>query len=163
VDFHFAGVLVFLGLAVFFALFLLLLSRMVRPWAPSSEKRVVYECGERPTGSPWIKFNIRFYVVALIFVIFDVEVVFLYPWAVIFRQLGLFAFVEMLAFLLILFVGLAYVWKKGDLEWVRPAPRLIWDPAKPSPEQFRPAARPGEPAGGMAARAAASGPGASAS
>jgi len=144
VQFHFAGALVFLGLSVAFVLFLLLLSKLVRPAAPSSEKSVVYECGERPTGSPWIKFNIRFYVVALIFVIFDVEVVFLYPWAVVFRSLGLFAFVEMLIFLLILFVGLAYAWRKGDLEWVRPQPRILWNPAKPSPEQFaaRPAAGP---------------------
>ena len=137
-EFSFAGVLVFLGLSVAFILVMLLMAKAVRPSAPSSEKSVVYECGERPTGSPWIKFNIRFYVVALIFVIFDVEVVFLYPWAVVFRDLGLFAFSEMLFFLAILFVGLAYVWKKGDLEWVRPQPRLIWDPALPSPERFRP-------------------------
>ena len=137
-EFDFAGILVFLGLSVVFVAFLLGLAWVLRPNAPSSEKKVAYECGERPTGSPWIKFNIRFYVVALIFVIFDVEVVFLYPWAVIFRQLGLFAFVEMLVFLLILFVGLAYVWKKGDLEWVRPQPRIVWNPAKPAPEEFRP-------------------------
>ena len=137
-EFDFAGVLVFLGLAVGFCIFLMLLSRVLRPQAPSSEKGVVYECGERPTGSPWIKFNVRFYVIALIFVIFDVEVVFLYPWAVIFRQLGLFAFLEMLVFLVILFIGLAYVWKKGDLQWVRPEPRIIWNPAKPTPEGFGP-------------------------
>jgi NADH-quinone oxidoreductase subunit A len=156
VEFDFAGVLVFMGLAVGFSLFLLLLSKLLRPMAPSSEKQVVYECGERPTGSPWIKFNIRFYVVALIFVIFDVEVVFLYPWAVIFRQLGLFAFVEMLVFLLILFVGLAYVWKKGDLEWIRPRPKLIWNPAKPSPDDFLPA--PGTAASPGALPRAAQGP-----
>jgi NADH-quinone oxidoreductase subunit A len=129
VEFHFAGVLVFFGLAVAFVLFLLLLARLVRPSAPGSEKSVVYECGERPTGSPWVKFNIRFYVVALIFVIFDVEVVFLYPWAVVFKSLGLFAFIEMLVFLAVLFIGLVYVWKKGDLDWVRPQPRIHWDPA----------------------------------
>jgi NADH-quinone oxidoreductase subunit A len=129
VEFHFAGVLVVLGLAVAFVLFLLLLARLVRPAAPGPEKSVVYECGERPTGSPWVKFNIRFYVVALIFVIFDVEVVFLYPWAVVFRRLGAFAFAEMLFFLVILFVGLVYVWKKGDLDWVKPQPHLHWEPA----------------------------------
>jgi NADH-quinone oxidoreductase subunit A len=160
VDFHFAGVLVFLGLAVVFCIFLLVLSRMLRPSAPSSEKQVVYECGERPTGSPWIKFNIRFYVVALIFVIFDVEVVFLYPWAVVFRELGGFAFAEMLVFLGILFLGLAYVWKKGDLEWVRPEPRIIWDPAKPSPEEFRPASVRATPVAPALARAPSATPGA---
>ena len=133
-EYDLAGILVFIGVGVGFSLFLLLLSKLVRPFAPGGDKTVVYECGERPTGSPWVKFNIRFYVVALIFVIFDVEVVFLYPWAVVFRQLGTFAFLEMLVFLLILFVGLAYVWKKGDLEWVRPQPRLEWNPA-PSPER----------------------------
>jgi len=66
-----------------------------------------------------VQFNIRFYVIALIFLIFDVEVVFLFPWAVVFQELGLLAFVEMAIFLLILIVGLAYVWKKGDLDWVK--------------------------------------------
>ena len=66
-----------------------------------------------------MQFNIRFYVIALIFLIFDVEVVFLFPWAVVFKDLGLLAFVEMAIFLLILIVGLAYVWKKGDLDWVK--------------------------------------------
>jgi NADH-quinone oxidoreductase subunit A len=127
VELHLASILVFMAVGAGFSLFLLLLAKLVRPFVPGGDKTVVYECGERPTGSPWVKFNIRFYVVALIFVIFDVEVVFLYPWAVVFRELGLFAFIEMLIFLLILFVGLAYVWKKGDLEWVRPEPRLHWD------------------------------------
>ena len=66
-----------------------------------------------------IKFNTRFYVIALIFLIFDVEAVFLFPWAVVFRDFGLFAFLEMLVFIVILLVGLAYVWAKGDLEWIR--------------------------------------------
>ena len=136
-EFQLAGILVFIGVGVGFSAVLLLVAKLVRPFAPGGDKSVVYECGERPTGSPWVKFNIRFYVVALIFVIFDVEVVFLYPWAVVFRQLGLFAFLEMLFFLIILFVGLAYVWKKGDLEWVRPQPRLQWTPT-PSREQIKP-------------------------
>ena len=83
-----------------------------------------YECGEIPEGSAWVKFNVRFYVIALIFIIFDVEVIFLYPWAVIFQELtnnglGLLAFLEMFIFVLILIVGFAYVWIKGDLDWVR--------------------------------------------
>jgi len=87
---------------------------------PLPEKYTTYECGEEPVGSAWIQFNIRFYVIALIFIIFDVEVVFLLPWAVVFRKLGMFAFVEGLIFLAILAVGLAYVWRKGDLAWVKP-------------------------------------------
>jgi NADH-quinone oxidoreductase subunit A len=78
-----------------------------------------YECGEVPEGSAWIRFNIRFYVVALIFLIFDVEIVFLLPWAVVFKKLGAFAFMEGLIFIGILAIGLAYVWNKGDLEWVK--------------------------------------------
>jgi NADH-quinone oxidoreductase subunit A len=84
-----------------------------------------YECGEEPVGSPWVKFNIRFYMVALGFIIFDVETVFLFPWAVVFKELGLFAFVEMMIFVAILLVGLAYIWAKGDIEWVKPRPPWI--------------------------------------
>ena len=73
-----------------------------------------YECGELPEGSAWIKFNIRFYIIALIFIIFDVEVIFMFPWAVVFQDLGLLAFVEMAIFLIILLIGLAYVWKRSD-------------------------------------------------
>jgi NADH-quinone oxidoreductase subunit A len=83
-----------------------------------------YECGEVPLGDTRVRFNIRFYVVALIFLIFDVEVVFLFPWATVFKNLGWFAFFEMLVFLLILFVGYAYVWRKGDLDWDKPAPKI---------------------------------------
>ena len=80
---------------------------------------MAYECGEEPVGDTRIKFNTRFYVIALIFLIFDVEIVFLFPWAVVYRKIGMLAFVEMLIFIVILLVGLAYVWAKGDLEWIR--------------------------------------------
>ena len=83
------------------------------------DKLISYECGEIPEGSAWVKFNIRFYVVALIFLIFDVEIVFLFPWAVVFQELGLLAFIEAFIFILILVVGFAYVWMKGDLDWVK--------------------------------------------
>jgi NADH-quinone oxidoreductase subunit A len=86
----------------------------------SPGKYVSYECGEEPEGSAWIQFNIRFYVVALIFIIFDVEIIFLLPWAVVFKDLGPFAFVEGLIFIAILVIGLAYVWAKGDLAWIKP-------------------------------------------
>ena len=83
------------------------------------EKLIPYECGELPEGSAWVKFNIRFYVIALIFIIFDVEVVFMFPWATIFNENQLFYFIEMFIFMGILLVGLAYVWIKGDLDWVK--------------------------------------------
>jgi NADH-quinone oxidoreductase subunit A len=119
-SFHFATVFVFLLVAVAVVGGTLFLGRLLRPSKSEQFKRIPYECGEQPVGSPWIKFNIRFYVVALIFIIFDVEVLLLYPWATVFRSLGLLAFVEMLIFLFMLFLGLAYVWRRGDLEWVKP-------------------------------------------
>ena len=114
-----AAVLVFLVMGVGFLAMNLVIWRIIRPSRFSEEKLTTYECGENPTGSAWIQFNIRFYVFALIFIIFDVEAVFLLPWAVVFRQLGLLAFAEGLVFIAILVVALAYVWSKGDLEWVR--------------------------------------------
>ena len=95
----------------------------IRPSRQSDEKVTTYECGEDPVGNAWIQFNIRFYVFALIFVVFDVEAVFLLPWAVVFRELGTLAYVEGLVFIGILVVALAYVWRKGDLSWVRPEDR----------------------------------------
>ena len=119
-EFHFATVLVFFLLGVGFVVFLLILNKIMRPFAPGADKASIYECGERPTGSPWIKFNVRFYVVALIFIVFDVEVVLLYPWATIYKEMGVVSFVYLLIFLVSLLEALAYVWKKKDLEWVRP-------------------------------------------
>jgi len=97
----------------------LIVQSLVAPSKKSKEKLETYECGEESEGSAWLQFNIRFYVIALIFLIFDVEVVFLFPWAVVFKDLGLLAMVEMAIFLLILIVGLAYVWVKADLNWVK--------------------------------------------
>ena len=114
-----ASILVFLISAVLFLGLALVLWKALRPSRPSEEKLTTYECGEDPTGNAWIQFNIRFYVFALIFVIFDVEAVFLLPWAVVFRELGPLAYVEGLVFIAILVVALAYVWRKGDLAWVR--------------------------------------------
>jgi NADH-quinone oxidoreductase subunit A len=95
----------------------------LRPSRFSEEKLTTYECGENPVGSAWVQFNIRFYVFALIFVVFDVEAVFLLPWATVFRELGLIAYLEGLVFIGVLVVALAYVWRKGDLAWVRPEDR----------------------------------------
>jgi len=114
-----AAILVFLVVGVAFLAVNLLAWWIIRPSRFSEEKLTTYECGENPTGSAWIQFNIRFYVFALIFIIFDVEAVFLLPWAVVFRKLGALAFAEGLVFIAILLIALVYVWRKGDLEWVR--------------------------------------------
>ena len=126
---NFASALVFLVFGGLFVLMNVMLSRLLQPRNPHPMKLSTYECGELPEGDSWIQFNIRFYVIALVFLIFEVEIVFLFPWAVVFKQLGMFAFVEMMIFVFILLVGLAYVWAKGDLEWDKPrsvpAPGII--------------------------------------
>jgi NADH-quinone oxidoreductase subunit A len=125
--FQFANVLVFLLLGVALVALMVGLSGLLRPHNPEPGKLATYECGEPPTGSAWINFNIRFYLVALIFVIFDVEVAFIYPVAVVFRDWvlkghALFVLAEILLFVGILFVGLVYVWAKRDLEWLKKVP-----------------------------------------
>ena len=114
-----AGILAFLAVGIGFIAMMYVAWWALRPYRKSDEKLTTYECGEDPVGNAWIQFNIRFYVFALIFVVFDVEAVFLLPWAVVFRQLGALAYVEGLVFIGILVVALVYVWRKGDLEWVR--------------------------------------------
>jgi NADH-quinone oxidoreductase subunit A len=119
--FSFSGVFTFLAIGFVLLAVALLLARMIRPAGKDAvDKYIPYECGEVPEGSAWIRFNIRFYVCALIFVIFEVEIIFLLPWAVVFKALGPFAFIEGLIFIGILFIGLAYVWRKGDLAWIKP-------------------------------------------
>ena len=102
----------------------LLLGKFLRPHNPYPDKNEIYECGERPIGGAWIQFNPRFYLVALIFLIFDVEIAFVFPIATVFKSFlesgnGLIAIIELFVFLLILLLGLAYVWRKGDLQWVK--------------------------------------------
>lgn len=92
-------------------------SKILRPKGTSIERRTTYESGIEPFGNAWIQFNIRYYMFALVFVVFDVETVFLYPWAVAFHKLGLLAFIEALIFIAILIIALAYAWRKGALEW----------------------------------------------
>ena len=121
---EFGRVFLFLLLGVVFVAGGLIVAWLLRPHRPYPSKRSTYECGASPVGDTRIRFNIRFYVVALIFLIFDVEVVFLFPWATVYKDLGWFAFVEMLVFLAILMVGYAYVWRNGDLEWDRPTPQI---------------------------------------
>ncbi len=109
----------FILLVVGFVATTLALARLIAPSSRSSrEKRDVYETGEVTVTDPWRPFPVRYYVFALLFLIFDVESAFLFPWAVVYRSLGLYGLVEMVIFVLILGVGLAYAWKKGALEWV---------------------------------------------
>ena len=117
---NFGPILIFFGAAIAVVFAALLTSRLLAPHKPNPVKLSTYECGEEPVGSPWIRFNTRFYVIALIFIVFDVEVLFLYPWAVNLKSLGMFAWIEMAVFMVILAIGLAYVWAKGDLEWIKP-------------------------------------------
>ncbi|MFC3198657.1 NADH-quinone oxidoreductase subunit A [Parapedobacter deserti] len=118
---------------VLLVLFTLLLGKIVSPKNPSPEKLTTYECGEEAMGNSWVPFNSRFYVIALIFLLFDVELIFIFPWATVFGQpeliaadprWGWFTLAEMAVFVGILVVGLVYVWKKGDLEWVKPQTKI---------------------------------------
>ncbi|MDH5479024.1 MAG: NADH-quinone oxidoreductase subunit A [Nitrospinota bacterium] len=93
------------------------LSELLGPKLRFREKMEPFECGENQVVSPKRRFSVRFYLIAMMFIIFDIEAVFLFPWAVVFQSLGLFGFVEMMIFILVLAVGLVYVWKKGALEW----------------------------------------------
>ncbi len=117
---EFGKIFVFVLLAVVFVVFIIFLAKFIRPSRKTHEKTIIYECGEDAEGSPWVQFNIRFYVVALIFLIFDVEVVLLFPWALSYREYGVYGFLAGIIFLLILALGMAYEWRKGDLEWARP-------------------------------------------
>lgn len=120
----FGRILIFFLVGAIFVAGGLITSWILRPKRWYAEKLSTYECGEEPVGESWIRFNIRFYVVALIFLIFEVEIVFLFPWAVVFKELGMFAFIEAVLFILILGVGYAYVWAKGDLDWDKPSPKI---------------------------------------
>ncbi len=125
--FQFAVALALTILALGISALLVGLQKLLAPHNPYPRKLMPYECGEPPTGRAWINFNVRFYLIALVFVIFEVEVAFIYPVAAVFSDWvrhgqRLFALSEILIFLLILFVGLAYVWVKHDLEWVKKVP-----------------------------------------
>lgn len=115
----FSVTLLYIGLAAGFLIFSLVAGSIIRPNRPYAGKLSTYECGEETIGSSFIQFNVRFYVIALIFLVFDVEVVLLFPWAIVFNKVGLLALIEMGVFIIILLAGFAYVWAKGDLEWVK--------------------------------------------
>ncbi len=128
VIFDLANVLVFAVVAIALVAVLLLVGKLLRPQIPEPNKDTTYECAEKPVGDARIQFNFRFYLVALVFIIFDVEVAFMFPVAAVFRRWvdggqGLLALAEVLVFVLVLFVGLLYVWSKGDLRWFKSVPR----------------------------------------
>jgi len=114
-DYGYAGLFLLFGIA--FVASALIVSWLLRPRVPNAVKNSPYECGENVRGTSWIQFNVHYYLIALIFVIFDVDVLFLVPWAVAMRELGFIAYIEMLIFIIILVLGLAYAWKKGALNW----------------------------------------------
>ena len=110
------GIVIMIALGVGFAGVMIGLSVLLGPKNPTPEKLAPYECGMPPVGSARERFSVKFYIIAMLFIVFDIEVVFMYPWAVMFKRLGMFGFAEMGVFILILLVGYVYVWKKGALE-----------------------------------------------
>jgi NADH-quinone oxidoreductase subunit A len=110
-------ILIFWIIAIGFALVTLFLSAILGKHKPTPQKMVPYECGMDPIGAARKPFAVKFYIIAMLFIVFDIEAVFLYPWAVIFRELKLFGLIEMAVFIGILLIGFIYVWKKGALEW----------------------------------------------
>ncbi|CAG1770309.1 NADH-quinone oxidoreductase subunit A [uncultured bacterium] len=129
---EFGNIFAFIILALAFVGIGFFTSMLIRPKRPSAEKLTTYECGETPEGNSWIRFNIRFYVVALIFIIFDVEIVLLIPWLMAYQSLGIEAYIIGAVFMILLGLGIVYEWKKGDLEWARPSVKpLHFDSPKP--------------------------------
>ncbi len=117
----YAPLLIHFLIAMALAGVMLLLSVGIGRHRPNRTKMQPYECGITPTGDAREPFSVKFYLVAMVFILFDVEAVFLYPWAYVYRDLGWFGFVEMLVYIAILLAGYAYLWKKGALDWNRPA------------------------------------------
>jgi NADH-quinone oxidoreductase subunit A len=124
----------------------LFVASLLRPHRPNYEKLSPYECGEEAIGSPWGQFNVRFYIIALLFVLFEVEIVFLFPWAVVFGQeeliqvsdgqWGWFSLIEVFVFVGILVLALAYAWVKGHLDWVKPSNKPSDFQAKIPPQVY---------------------------
>jgi NADH-quinone oxidoreductase subunit A len=114
---NYGAVLIFIGVAFVIALLLLMLPFFLAPMQPTLEKESTYECGFKPFDDAHMPFNIRFYLVAILFIIFDLEVAFLFPWAVAFRDIGWFGFWSMMLFLFTLTIGFIYEWRRGALEW----------------------------------------------
>ena len=111
------SITIFVLLGAAFVLGNLALGALLRPKLPSPEKAAAYECGEPTMGSNWVQFDLRFYIIGLLYLIFDVEVALFYPWAVVYRELKMFAFCEMFVFIVLVLSGFFYIWKKGALDW----------------------------------------------
>ena len=114
-----APILIFLILVTGFALVSVIGSYVIGMRKPTPQKQAPYECGMQPVGNARERFSVKFYLVAMLFLLFDIEAVFLFPWAVVYRDLKLFGFFEMLLFIAVVLAGYVYVWKKGALEWER--------------------------------------------
>ncbi len=115
---NYVPIIIYFIIALGFGAIVVLLSALIGPSDKSNTvKTETYECGMKTVGKTLIRFDVKFYVIAMLFVLFDIEAVFLYPWAVIFKDLGWFGVVEMFVFILILLAGLGYIWKRGALEW----------------------------------------------
>jgi len=114
-DYGYVGLFLLFGIAFVASAFIV--SWLLRPSAPNPVKNSPYECGEAVRGTSWIQFNVHYYLIALIFVVFDVDVLFLVPWALVFRELGFEAYVGMMVFIAILVSGLIYAWKKEGFKW----------------------------------------------
>lgn len=114
---NYIPILILLLLVIGFAVSNVIISALIGRSIPTEEKLSPYECGVEPVGSARERFSIKFYIIAMMFVVFDIEVVFLYPWAVVFKSLALFGLIEMAIFILILFVCYVYIWKRGGFEW----------------------------------------------
>ena len=149
--FDYLNVLVFASVGLVFVFANLIVAQLVRPSRKTEEGLETYECGEEAIGDAWIRFDIRYYTVALVYVVFAVEIAFLFPWALVLREafegtgaaagkgIGHFALVEGVLFVGILFLGLVYVWVKGDLDWVLSYTGQTWQPKERSEAMRAPA------------------------
>ena len=138
-GYQFGAVLAFAVVAILFALVMLTVGALLRPRFPNDNKLSIYECGERPIGAAWYNFNPRFYLIALVFIIFEVDIALTFPVVVVYaswikKGTGWVAFVELLLFTVVLLVGLAWAWGHGDLEWIKklsPSSRKRTEPGEP--------------------------------
>lgn len=148
--FDYLNVLVFAGVGLAFVFVNLLIASVVRPKRTVDEGLETYECGEETIGDAWVNFDIRYYTVALVYIVFAVEIAFLFPWAIVLNDaiagtgaaaglgIGTFAFIEGVIFITILFLGLAYVWAKGDLDWILAFSASKYSPPEPTPKHLLP-------------------------
>lgn len=120
----FGSILLFMIVGVLFVAIALFVSKLVRPHRPNADKLSTYECGEEPIGDARIQFNNRFYIIGLMFLIFEVEILLLFPWAMVFQDLGWYAFLAMFVFVFLIFIGFIYELGKGHLKWDLPSPAV---------------------------------------